>query len=109
MIQGSHPDLEWGGRARELLPNSTQSHVARGGREHGGQGGTATWKMLDVNHLAWAECGLQRGEEQQTGKRLWWAGGRRVGSGSGLAQRPLPSRLLQPRCLHSHGLACPTR
>ena len=55
--------------------------MARGGREPGGQGGTATWKKFDVNHLAWAECGLQRGEEQETGKRPWWAGRWRVGLG----------------------------
>lgn len=64
-----------------MLANSPLSRVARGGREPGGQGGTATWKTVDVNHLAWAECGLQRGEEQETGKKPWWAGRWRVGLG----------------------------
>lgn len=82
---GSHmiPIQTWGDRARELLPNSQLSRVARGGREPGGQGGIATWKTLDGNHLAWLECGLQGGEEQEPGDRPWWAGGWRVGAGSG--------------------------
>lgn len=57
--------------------------MAGGGREPGGQGGTATWKRLDGNHLAWLECGLQGGEEREPGDRPWWAGGWRVGAGSG--------------------------
>lgn len=73
--QGSHrtPAQTCGDRVRELLPNAQLSHVARGGREPGGQGGTATWKRLDANHLARAECGLQGEEEQEPGKRPWWA------------------------------------
>lgn len=66
-----------------MFPNSQLSHVAGGGREPAGQGGTATWKRLDGNHLAWLECGLQGGEEQEPGDRPWWAGGWRVGAGSG--------------------------
>lgn len=75
MTQGFHrtPVQTCGDRVRELLPNAQLSHVARGGREPGGQGGTATWKRLDANHLARAECGLQGEEEQEPGKRPWWA------------------------------------
>lgn len=56
MTQRSHiiPVWCWEDSPGELLPNSQLSHVARGGREPGGQGGTATWKSLDANHLAWA-------------------------------------------------------
>lgn len=73
MTQGSHriPVQACGDRARKLLPNSQRSHVARGGREPGGQGGTATWKRLDANHLAWAECGLPGEEEKEPS----WEGG----------------------------------
>lgn len=82
MTQGSRiiPVQACGDRAREFLPDSPLSHVARGGREPGGQGGTATWKRLDANHLAWAECGLQGGRSRRRER----GHGGRVGGGSGL-------------------------
>lgn len=66
-------------RVRERLPNPQLSHVARGGREPGGQGGTATWKRLDGNHLAWAECGLQGGGVGRSRSRERGHGGRADG------------------------------
>lgn len=81
MTWGSHRiAVQACGERVRASPDSWLSRVARGGREPGGQGRTATWKRLDVNHLAWAECGLQRGRS-----RSWERGhGGRVDGGLGL-------------------------
>lgn len=76
--QNTHPGL-WG-QGERAAPDAQLSCVARGGREPGGQGRTATWKRLDGNHLAWAECGLQRGRSRSRER----GHGGRVDGGLGL-------------------------
>lgn len=83
----SSPSLQ--GQSERAMPQlSKLSHVARGGREPGGQGGTATWKRLDANHLAWAGVWAAGREGQGPGRRPRWAGGWRVGAGRGHPEAP---------------------
>jgi hypothetical protein len=64
------------GQSQTAAPGPQLGPVTRGGREHGGQGGTATWKgLMGTSWLGWGlGCvGCREGGARQ-GSRPQWAG-----------------------------------
>lgn len=82
MLQGSCiiPARSGGAGYEELLPNSPRWVPCVEGRSLVGRGGTATWKTVDVNHLAGRSVGCRgrggsrRGKEAMVGRQMGGVG-----------------------------------